>query len=297
MPEGEPTRLASALAADSLAVLAEMTPLATAEARLVEEQASRLGPVCDAICLADNVPVAPQMNPISAAVICLMAGFEPVLQVGLRGRTRPQLEAALLGAGSHGIRNVVPLRGLGALDKRDPTPGRAIKLIAQLRAGKLHDECPLVGKPPDFFVGAPASPAIEEKARASGLADLVTRVRLGARYVITTPVYDGDVMEGWLAGVLDHGIKRPIVCSVGVLRSARGARLLRERAPWVALPDRVIERLERNGDADSQRAAGRELALEVIDRLRGLEGVAGVNIVGLGQEEAVPDLIRESGLR
>jgi 5,10-methylenetetrahydrofolate reductase len=56
----------------------------------------------------------------------------------------------------------------------------------------------------------------------------------------------------------------------------------------VIIPDTIIERLE--GAAD-QRAEGRKICAEYIEQVREIDGVAGVHIMAINQDEAIPEIL------
>ena len=84
-----------------------------------------------------------------------------------------------------------------------------------------------------------------------------------------------------------------ILAGVGPLVSARAARWLRNNVPGVHVPDAIIERLE---CADGQAAEGKDICIEMIQKLREIEGVAGVHVMAYRQEELVSEIITASGV-
>jgi methylenetetrahydrofolate reductase (NADPH) len=61
----------------------------------------------------------------------------------------------------------------------------------------------------------------------------------------------------------------------------------------VVVPDEVIRRLD---DAEDGEAEGVRLTVEVVERLREIDGIAGVHVMGLGHEGLVRRVIEEAGL-
>jgi methylenetetrahydrofolate reductase (NADPH) len=59
------------------------------------------------------------------------------------------------------------------------------------------------------------------------------------------------------------------------------------------VPDGVVRRLEEAEDAEAE---GVRLTVEVVERLRGIEGIAGVHVMGLGRERSVRRVIEAAGL-
>jgi methylenetetrahydrofolate reductase (NADPH) len=61
----------------------------------------------------------------------------------------------------------------------------------------------------------------------------------------------------------------------------------------VVVPDEVVRRMEAAHDPVDE---GVRLTVDIVKRLREIEGVAGVHVMGLGHEEAVRRVIDEAGL-
>ena len=83
-----------------------------------------------------------------------------------------------------------------------------------------------------------------------------------------------------------------ILVGVGPLRSAKAAQWMRTHVPGVHIPDDVIRRM---AGADDQAREGRRLCIDLIREIRDIKGVAGVHVMAYRQEEAVAEVITESG--
>jgi len=59
------------------------------------------------------------------------------------------------------------------------------------------------------------------------------------------------------------------------------------------VPDELIKRLE---GAEKKKAEGINICLEVIERVRQIEGVSGVHIMAVEWEEIVPEITERAGL-
>jgi 5,10-methylenetetrahydrofolate reductase len=64
--------------------------------------------------------------------------------------------------------------------------------------------------------------------------------------------------------------------------------------PGVAVPPDLVRALEDAGD--EAPAVGVAQCVEVIRRLRGLAGIAGVHVMGMGHEEGVRAVVEGAGL-
>ena len=66
--------------------------------------------------------------------------------------------------------------------------------------------------------------------------------------------------------------------------------------PSVRVPASIITRMEKADEAGNAQEEGVQIALEMIEKIRKLEGVNGLHIMTVGWEEIVPRLITEAGL-
>jgi 5,10-methylenetetrahydrofolate reductase len=80
----------------------------------------------------------------------------------------------------------------------------------------------------------------------------------------------------------------------GILPPASAAQLKRFAAlPGWSVPEPVLDRMRAARD---QRAEGIALAAEMVEATRGLPGVRGVHLMGLGPASGIPEVIETAGL-
>ena len=84
-----------------------------------------------------------------------------------------------------------------------------------------------------------------------------------------------------------------ILVGVGPLRSAKSAEWMRTHVPGVHIPDEIIRRV---AGAQDQAREGRRVCIDLIREIRAVKGVAGVHVMAYRQEEAVAEVITESGV-
>jgi len=72
------------------------------------------------------------------------------------------------------------------------------------------------------------------------------------------------------------------------------AQYMHHDVPGVVVPERLLKRLEAAGDGVEEE--GVQIALEVIEAIKGKEGVHGIHLMAVGWEEIVPRIVREAGL-
>jgi methylenetetrahydrofolate reductase (NADPH) len=116
--------------------------------------------------------------------------------------------------------------------------------------------------------------------------------------VQTQFVFDVPAFGRWMAQVRDLGLHEQcgILAGVGAVRSVRALEYMRDKVPGVEVPDDVFRRL-RAVPPGQQTAEGIKLAAEIIRQLGEIPGVGGVHLLVAGNEQAVPDILDEAGVR
>jgi 5,10-methylenetetrahydrofolate reductase len=203
-----------------------------------------------------------------------------------------------------GVQNVLCLTGDGVQcgDQPEAKPVFDLDSVSLLKTIRtMRDEGRFLSgrkltAPPRVFLGAavnPFAPPFDYRP-----LHLAKKVEAGAQFVQTQYCYDVPLLERFMARARDLGLHERcfILVGVGPLASARTARWMRAHVPGVHIPDAVVERIERAGGPKEQKAAGKDLCVELIQRVRGIEGVRGVHVMAYRQEEYVSEIIRESGV-
>lgn len=294
------SRLERILHEDGFAVTAEVVPPKGADASDVREQAEALLGYADAVNITDNPTSSAHMSSVAGAGLVAESGLEPVVQITTRDRNRLAITADLLGAWALGARNVLCLTGdpVEAGDHPQAKEVFDLNVLDLVRfVVRLRDEGQLLsGKridaPPRYFVGVADVPLADDYEPRR----LEEKVDAGADFIQTQIVYDVEALRKWAERIRPLGIFERAFVLVGVAppRSARSARFMREHLPGVVVPDDVIQRLEEAGE-DSQ-VEGVRLTVEVVRELKGIEGIAGVHVMGLGREDSVLQVVEAAGL-
>ena len=295
------SQLARKIESGEFIVTAEHTPHPTASVQITEAALKSLGGRLTAVNLGDNQHGV-GMSSLAASMVAFKAGIEPVLQMVTRDRNRIALQSDLLGAASLGIKNVLCLSGyhqtlMGcpeAMNVFDFDSTQFIETTTRMgEAGALADGTKIEG-PFAMLVGAVANPFL--KPLELNLIRLQNKVEAGARFIQTHPVFDLEAFGVWLEAVRQAGLTKKIAIlpSVLPLASAAEAKKLRETHADFCIPDAVIERLQAQGDAGGK--AGWPLCVEIIKKLKSLDGVRGIHFLAGGKEAAVPELLAAAGL-
>ena len=85
-----------------------------------------------------------------------------------------------------------------------------------------------------------------------------------------------------------------IIAGVGTLSSARALRWMGHNVPGVYVPENLLARIEK---AKDQKAEGLDILVETIKKLRAMEGIAGVHLMGHHNEAVLAEAISRSGIR
>ncbi len=297
----ESSNLSRILDSGTFAVTAEITTPKGADLAPLAKRAEILRGYVDAVNVTDNQSAAVHLSSVACGAELVRLGLEPIVQMTCRDRNRLALQSDFLGAVALGARNVLCLSGdhqrFGdEIQARGVFDLDSVQLIQALNdiinKGKFIGGGDLDGKVWACLGGA-ASPF------ADPLESQVRRLRkkalAGATFVQTQGVFDLDRFRQFMAEVRALGLHRRLKILAGVIpvRSVKAARYMRDHVPGIVIPDAVMARLE---SAAKARAAGVALAVETIQAVRDIEGVAGVHIMAIGWDEIVPEVVRGAGL-
>jgi len=298
-----PSRLAGLLRDGRFAVTAELTSTNSADPEATWRLAEVLRGSVDAVNCTDNTGAHVHMSSLAAAHLLVEKGIEPIMQLTVRDRNRLALQADLLGAAALGVRNIVLMSGDDVTAGDHPEARRIYDIdsmqLIEVAAGMRDRGVYLSGRKleqaPSFFIGAvenPFAPPLEFRP-----IRLQKKVRAGADFIQTQLVFDVPIFTRFMSMVGDLGLtdKVFIIPSIGIPRSARGARYMREKVPGLHVPDAVVHRLEKTPPA-RQSQEGIEIAVELVKAVREIPGVAGVHLIGIKWEEGVVQVAEAAGL-
>jgi methylenetetrahydrofolate reductase (NADPH) len=170
-----------------------------------------------------------------------------------------------------------------------------IEVAAGMRDRGVYLSGRKLEQPPDLFIGAvenPFAPPLEFRPLR-----LQKKVRAGADFIQTQLVFDVPVFARFMAAAGDLGLlgKAFIIPSIGIPRSVRGARFMKEKVPGLHVPDDLIARLDKTPPA-RQAEEGIQIAVELVRAVREIPGVAGVHLIGIKWEEGVARVAEAAGL-
>ena len=297
------SRLEKVLASGALAVTSECGPPRGALPEKVKEKAGMLRGWVDAINVTDNQTAMVRMSSWAAGILIKQMGLNPVLQMVTRDRNRLAMQADIIGAYSLGINTMLCLSGdhpkFGdhpmAANVHDIDSVQLIQMVVKMRDEGKFQGGKDIDHPPKMFVGAAANPFADPfELRVMRLAK---KVKAGVDFIQTQCIYNLDKFETWMDGVRQRGLHEKVYILAGItpMKTAGMARYMKNRVPGMDVPDAVVKRME-SVPKEQQPEEGIRIAVESIQRLKEVAGVAGFHIMAIEWEEKVPEIVEKAGL-
>ncbi|MBW1974848.1 MAG: methylenetetrahydrofolate reductase [Deltaproteobacteria bacterium] len=297
------SRLEKILSSGQFAVTGELGPPRGADVEVIKKKAEHLRGMVDSINVTDNQTSVVRMCSMAVCKLLLEMGLEPNLQMTCRDRNRIAIQSDLLGAYALGIKNVLCLSGdhnkFGdhpqAKNVFDIDSMQLIQTVKQMRDdGKLlsGQECEGV---PKFFIGAAVNPFGDPfDFRPVRLAK---KVAAGVDFIQTQCIYNMDKFREYMKRVVDMGLaeKCYILAGITPLKSLGMARYMARFVPGLDVPDYYLKRLA-GVEKKKQAEEGIKIAVEQIQEIREIEGVAGIHLMAIEWEHKVPEIIKAAGL-
>jgi methylenetetrahydrofolate reductase (NADPH) len=310
------SNLERVLAAGHFAVTGELEPPKSYDPEIIHKRAAVVEGVLDGANITYNQTAIVRMSSIGAGILLARSSkVEPIIQMTCRDRNRLAMQADLLGAAAHGVRNLLCLSGdhqsfgnhPGAKNVHDIDSMQLIRMVKEMRdEGRFQCGEEIEGGGPPIFIGAAANPFADPvELRPYRLAKKVTA---GADFVQTQLVYDMDHFRSYMARVVEMGLheKVKILAGVGPLKSTGMAKYMRDKVPGMMVPNALVDRManavaeidkkDKAARQEAWRAEGIAICIEQVKELKEIEGVAGVHIMAIGWETAVRPIVEGAGL-
>ena len=314
------SNLEKVIAAGHFAVTAELGPPMGCDDQVVRKKAAILKGCADAVNITDAQTAVVRLSSIASAAIVLQEGLEPVMQMTVRDRNRIAIQSDILGAAALGIKNCLCIAGdhqsFGAAGKLHGHVGAknvydidSIQLVAILR--RMRDDGVQEGgdeletRPP-LLIGAAWTPMGDPiDFRVTRLAK---KVAAGADFIQTQGIYDVEQFADTMKQVRARGLHERTALLAGIIvpKSAGMLRYMDSSVAGVSVPETLIKRFPRTKKGASKEekrearrkseAIGKQIAVELIEQVREIEGVRGVHIQAIEWEKAVPDIVEAAGL-
>ena len=297
------SKLEKVLKAGHFAFTGELGPPRGADPEAVIRKAAYFKGTVDAVNVTDNQAAIVRMAAWAGCALLVRHGLEPNYQMVCRDRNRMAMQADILGAHALGVRNILCLSGDHPC--RGDHPGAkgvfdidSIQLVAMVK--KMRDESLFLGGgqitgAPKMFIGAVANPFAEPLEWR--VLRLAKKAAAGADFIQTQCVYNMERFREFMHVAHDMGVTQQVHILAGImpLKSVKMGRFIQSKVPGMDVPDAIMERLA--GVAPENVAEeGIKIALEQIEQLRRIKGVAGVHLMAMEWEHKIPEIAERAGL-
>jgi 5,10-methylenetetrahydrofolate reductase len=298
------SNLARVLAAGHFAVAVEISPPVGPNPQALQRQIDRVKGYADVYNVTDNQSARVHMASLPACIKLKEAGLDPVVQFTCRDRNRLGLQADLLGAAAFGITNVLALSGdhpvcgdhphvkpVGDIDSIN-----LVRMIRMMRDDQVFENGQPIPKiAPDFFIGAvanPFSPPFDFRPLR-----LAKKVAAGAQFIQTQLIYNLDRFREYMRQVVDLGLHErvAILAGIGPVKSVAGLEFMRNQVAGMDVPEHLLHRMKGLSQED-QAKVGVDIACEIGEEVRQIEGVKGLHLMAVGAPILIPEVVERLGL-
>jgi len=295
------SRLEKILTSGHFAFTGELGPPRGSNAEVVRKKAGHLRGIVDAVNITDNQTGVVRMASWAACLLAIQEGLEPNFQMVCRDRNRLAMQSDILGAYTHGIRNMLCLSGDHQQFGDHPMSKGvydidSIQLISTVK--KMCDEGKFINgepidEPPKIFIGAAANPFAEPfEWRVHRLAK---KISAGVDFIQTQCIYDMKRFREWMRQADELGLteKAYILAGITPLKSGGMARYMAKNVSGIIIPDEIIDRMVK---AKKPADEGIQLCVEQIQELREIKGVRGIHLMAIEWEHRVPEIAERAKL-
>jgi methylenetetrahydrofolate reductase (NADPH) len=295
------SKLERALEAGHFVVTGELGPPKGADITQMKHHAEGMRNHVEAYNITDNQTAIVRTSSIACGKTLVDMDLEPIIQIVVRDRNRICIQSDVLGAAALGIKNILCLAGDHQSFGNEPQSKGVYDIDSmQLLKGlkDLRDEKRFMGGEEldgevSYYLGAVENPFADPfEYRVDRLEK---KIKAGANFIQTQCIFDLDRFERWMEMVRERGLHKRVKILGGVtpMKSLGAARYMKNNVSGITIPDELVDRLK---GAEDKKAEGLKIAIETIERLKQIEGVAGVHIMAIAWEEVVPEIVERAGL-
>jgi len=299
------SNLEKVLTAGHFAVTGECGPPRSADGKIVREKAKYLKGNVDSVNVTDNQTSVVRLSSLAGSLLLQQEGLEANMQMTCRDRNRIAMQSDILGAYALGIRNLLCLSGDHQKFGDHPEAKNvfdidSMQLIQTVKM--MRDERKLIsgqemeeGTEPRLFIGAAVNPFADPfDFRVYRLAK---KADAGVDFVQTQCIYNMAKFKEYMKRAHDMGLTEKVFILAGItpMKSLGMARYMKNYVPGMDVPDLIIDRIK-GVEKKGQAKEGIQIAVEQIQEMKEIPGVAGVHIMAIEWEEKVPELVEQAGL-
>ncbi len=225
---------------------------------------------------AINIPESPRalsrMGAVYLAKILQDSiGIEPIVHYTCRDRNLLGIISDLLGIHAMGLRNLLLVTGdppkMGDLPQAtavfDIDSIGLTNVVNYLNQG-IDLSGNAIGRPTEYVIGVGVNPgAIDLEYE---LRRFDWKVKAGAEFAITQPVFDVNILTTFLEKI--RAIRIPIIAGIWPLVSIRNAEFMHNEVPGARVPADVMARMQATRTKEEAIATGIAIARETIQAIR-----------------------------
>jgi 5,10-methylenetetrahydrofolate reductase len=298
------SNLEKILSEGKFAVTGECGPPKSADGSVIETKAKILKGFVDAVNITDNQTAVVRVCSMASGVQAQQNGLEAIMQMTCRDRNRLAMQADILGASVLGIKNILCLTGdhmsFGnhpqARGVHDLDAINLIKMYKDMRDEKKFQCGDDMEVAPAIYIGCAENPFGDPfELRALRLKK---KVEAGADFIQTQCIFNVPKFKQWMEEVRAIGLHKEVKILAGItpIKGAGMANYMKKFVPGMDVPQEIVDRIAAKEKGAAQQAEGKALAVEMIKDLAEVEGVAGVHIMAVEWEPAVPEIVETAGL-
>jgi methylenetetrahydrofolate reductase (NADPH) len=284
------------------AVTGELDPPKGNDVSAVKHKADLLRGYVDAVNVPDNQTAIVRMSSVAASALVAQIGLEPIMHMVTRDRNRIAIQSDIFGAAALDIKNILCMSGVhhtfgNQADAKNVYDLDSVQLIDCVRT--LRDQETLLGGQEkiegkiQLFIGAVMNPFADPFEFQA--ARLAKKIRAGADFIQTYPIYDIERFKEWMTMVRDRGLDKKVYILVTLcpLGSEEMIRDVENEFPRMVVPDEIVNRIVKS---ENSAAEGVRLCVDQIHEIREIEGIHGIHLINMGWTESTRQITERSGL-
>jgi len=296
------SRLEKILAKGLFAVTGELSPPKGNDVSVVKRKADLLRGYVDAVNVPDNQTAIVRMSSLAASALVAQIGLEPIMHMVTRDRNRIAIQSDIFGAAALDIKNILCMSGVhhtlgNQVDAKNVHDLDSVQLIDCVRT--LRDQGTLLGGEEkiegkiELFIGAVMNPFADPFEFQ--VTRLAKKIRAGADFIQTYPLYDIKRFKEWMTMVRDRGLDKKVYILVTLcpLGSEEMIRDVENEFPRMVVPDEIVNRIVKS---ENSAAEGVKLCVDQIHEIREIEGIHGIHLINMGWTEITRQIAEMSGL-
>lgn len=295
------SKLEQVLESGHFAVTGELGPPKGADLEQLKHHAYEMRNHVEAYNITDNQTAIVRTSSIACAALLVQMGLEPNIQIVVRDRNRIAIQSDVLGAVALGVKNILCLAGDHQKFGNEPQSKgvydidsmQLLKMLKDLRDEGVFAGGEKLDGEVNYYLGAVENPFADPfEYRVDRLEK---KINAGASFLQTQCIFDLERFKKWMELVRDRGLHKKVKILGGVtpIKSMGAAKYMKNNVSGITIPDSLIERMQ---GAEKKKEEGLKIAIETIQQLKEIEGVAGVHVMAIAWEEVVPEIVERAGL-